>query len=519
MAHRLLIPLLLLAACASPPPQQQAWQRIDAGPQTGVDGWDGGFLAAGTSLMFSANARDWRPTSPPRLRARVDTAAHGPAAYLLGWTATALIVWRTEDGEHWQPSVLLDRVPEAKPELVLAAGARGVLVVASDPERLGLTYWHAPDGRAFGRQRTLPGAEEVTAHSFPTAAATPDGFLVDPGWGLGSATNPVGHRILPPRIYASPDGRTWADIGPGLPEGMVEGMAGNRGTVVVVTTPFAGDSGQQFWFRRDGVWRQAGIDPGRLGDPAVVADSLRVLDDLRDWGPGFLAVGHAADSGASYVWTSATGSGWTRLPEVGGVADVAVAGGRTLLTGKVDAWLSHAEPAFDPDPPDPHEPPTSTTTGPARHATDLPVFDPWTEPVAPAEGTADCEFESAVTDRGDAWECSAGGKTYDPCFLHPGGGLVACWTGRATTVFAVPEPLRYEDVESALTWRMDLATGDVCTVHTGELIRNGVEPLWMVCQPGKGARYVWSWVTEDSIQTSMTVDGELTTTEVVAQYR
>ncbi|MGX7827853.1 hypothetical protein ACTG9Q_22475 [Actinokineospora sp. 24-640] len=518
MATRLLIAVLLLLAACAAPPDEPRWTRAESVPGA-VDGWDGGFLAAGDTLAVSNDGRAWRPTEPVRIRTHVATAAHGAVAHVLGWTATALIVWRTEDGDHWRPSVLRETAPDAKLELAMAAGPRGVIVVASDPEHAGITVWHSPDGHSFGPPAPLPEAAAVVPRSELMAVATPDGFLVVPGLGLGSESVPVENVIRPPALYASPDGVDWSDIGPGMPEGRVEGMSGNGSTVVVVTQAFD-STGQQLWFHRDGVWRRAGIDPGRLGDPAVLPAAQRVLDEIRHWGDGFLAVGHVstadAANGTSYVWTSATGSGWNRLPHtIGTVRDIAVSGSTTLLTGEVESWISHAPPVFAATPPEPPPP----TSGPPKYAHDIPVYDPWSERFPPAAGTAHCEFESAVTERHDAWECTANGATYDPCFLHPAGLRVACWSSREAVVFSVPEPLLYEDLMSAIEWRMDLATGDICTTYTGAPVFNGREPLWMVCQPGKQARYVWSWVSETEIQTSTTIDGELTHTKVIARYR
>jgi hypothetical protein len=224
----------------------------------------------------------------------------GHRVEVLGTTSTGLSVWRSEDGNRWEATPLRDSEDAT---VALAAGPHGVLVVRSDPEHAGLRYWRSGDGRSFDALEPLPGAEDVLPNSALLVVATPDGFLVEPGYAAGSASAPLDDEPDPVRVFASPDGVEWEDIAPGLPGLAVEGLAGNGGTVVLVATSLR-DEGQQVWFRRDGVWRRAGIDPGRLPDPAVGTAVGRTLDRVRDWGDGFVLLGHTVTACRSTPRTS-----------------------------------------------------------------------------------------------------------------------------------------------------------------------------------------------------------------------
>lgn len=354
MAFRLLLVLvLLLAACSSEPPTSP-WTRVELARGT-VDGWDRGFLAFDQGVSVSADGRDWDPTYLDGLDEPIATAAHGSSAYVLGTTAIGLSLWRSDDGQRWDEVPLSER-DEAT--VALAAGPHGVLVVRSDTEHAGLSYWHSRDGRSFDAPRPLPGAEAVLPNSSPLAVATPDGFLVEPGHAYGSASVPVDDEIDPVRVYASPDGVGWEDVARGLPLLTVDGLAGNGGAVVLVASSLDGE-GQQVWFRRDGVWRQAGIDPGRLPDPAVGPAVGRSLDRVRDWGDGFVLLGHAVTQ-AGYLWTSADGSGWNRYGEgefdsTRVYRDFAV-GPTTMVTADSDTWIGDVRPVFATNPPPPPDP-------------------------------------------------------------------------------------------------------------------------------------------------------------------
>ncbi|MEV8442420.1 hypothetical protein AB0425_34020 [Actinosynnema sp. NPDC051121] len=516
MASRLLMVLLLLTACTAG--QTSPWTRV--GPALGlVEGWDGGFLAFDQGVSVSEDGRDWDPAHLDGLEEPIATAAHGPAAYVLGTTAVGLSVWRSEDGNKWEDTPLAD---SGDATVALAAGPHGVLVVRSDPEDAGLRYWRSDDGRSFDALKPLPGAEDVLPNTALLVVATPDGFLVEPGYAAGSGSVPVDDEPEPIRVYSSPDGVEWEDIARGLPELSVDGLAGNGGTVVLVATPL-GDEGQQVWFRRDGVWRRAGIDPGRLPDPAVGTAVGRTLDRVRDWGGGFVLLGHTVTS-AGYLWTSADGSGWSRYDDRAFDSsrvyrDFAV-GPAVLVTSDADAWVGDVRPSFAAEPPRPPDPPAPTTTpGLPQYAEDVPVFDPWTQPRAPATTSVECASPSAVADRGDAWTCTSGDVTYDPCFAHRSEPEVACWSDANLLVFRVPSALPDDGHRSVLSWRMDLDGGDKCVTYRGPPLNRGEEILVMTCLPGSRARYVWGWTSADGVATSTTPDGPLTTTTVTAQYR
>jgi len=88
----------------------------------------------------------------------------------------------------------------------------------------------------------------------------------------------------------------------------------------VVVFTFPGDPPREpiAWYRRGGTWRSAPIDPGRLPDAGVVPAGQRLVNAVRNWGTGFIAIGDTSgDDGmepVGMVWYSADGSSWTRMP-------------------------------------------------------------------------------------------------------------------------------------------------------------------------------------------------------------
>ncbi|WP_253888743.1 hypothetical protein [Actinokineospora diospyrosa] len=317
-------------------------------------GWDRGFLVAKTipdnppAVHVSKDGVDWRVSTSPDftwIASTVGTVAagYGPAAYVAGWSARGPVVWRTEDGAGW------DSVPLARNQFTtrspfeadtaIVAGPRGVLLVAwgraleeTDPD---IYVWYSPDGKSFPAAvaRSIPLA--VGKPRVVTAAATPEGFLL--------AVSDPGRATL----LQSADGKDWQDLSGGFPQGeyvTVETVAGNARTVVVERQieldPDNPSDEPRIWYRRDGSWHAARVDPGQLPDAGVVPVSQRDVWAIRPWGAGFVAVGETLGDVSGVVWHSADGADFTRLPARANgfdramrITDVAVSGTTAIAFG------------------------------------------------------------------------------------------------------------------------------------------------------------------------------------------
>lgn len=83
-----------------------------------------------------------------------------------------------------------------------------------------------------------------------------------------------------------------------------------------------------------------------------------------------------------------------------------------------------------------------------------------------------CNKQSDLILREDAWRCLAGGKVFDPCFVksHASVSEVICpqspWTGNSV-VITVQTPLNNAehlalDMSTAYPWALELANGEQC---------------------------------------------------------
>lgn len=359
----LVVALVLTAGCATGF-EASRWTPVDARspipPWSNATAWDGGLLLAGGSpavVLTSTDAVEWRSVTPADAVSVAAVAGHGATAYLLGWTARELVVWRSQDGTTWETIPLA--VNETSPPdglwdqrgFRIAAGSRGVLVTA-DRQGAGPLVWHSGDGSGFEPVPPLPGTEDLVGRTF--AVATTHGFLLHLGSVYSSSGDP---SSAPVSLFSSSDGRHWEDIGIGLPEGsFIEAVGDNGSTTVVFTDPRPISASHverepAAWYRKDGGWREAAVDPGRMPDLAVAPADRRNIAEVRPWRTGFLAtgqvIGGAGIVGAGIVWTSADGSSWTRVPvrengfdKVKSMHSVAVGRETTLLVGYRDEEAS-----------------------------------------------------------------------------------------------------------------------------------------------------------------------------------
>lgn len=161
-------------------------------------------------------------------------------------------------------------------------------------------------------------------------------------------------------------------------------------------------------------------DPGpALGTAlATAAHRAAELFGLAEGGPAPGVLACAADAGAARYtpdrpFAEVAADVWAALgpchPDGGEVVRRLVAAGIEPLTSSV----AGARPAF--------ELPVTTTR--AQRFTQVVEYRPR---AGAATARAACTTVSAVSGRHDAYRCTAGGTTYDPCFAAPGRPLVSC---------------------------------------------------------------------------------------------
>ncbi|RKT73003.1 hypothetical protein DFJ66_6329 [Saccharothrix variisporea] len=499
------------------PPVPGSWSKVGTlaeGPTTHdhVTGWDTGVVWARPYpldhpvVFTSPDGVEWRPSTPPGLTEVWGVAGYGDAGYVLGSTAHDVVVWRTTDGVAWQPFGLgTGSTDGVRPSFGLAAGPRGVLVVAVNADTPGLFQWHSRDGTTWGTARVVDQAR--WAEGPVVVAATPVGFLV----GVG--------RVL----LASPDGARWTDLGFG--EGRIRLVAGSRSTAVVFTRPDEGEAVTTAWYLRDGRWRPARVDPGTLPEPGVVPARRRAVHTVLNWRDGFLAGGTAYDPVRSVgvAWTSADGSSWQRIPtRAGGVAGarsidaLATSGDRALAFGREaerDAVWAGVGPS--------RRPPATSAPVPVPEPGQPQVYDPWRTVEAVPRATGECASESYAIGRPDAYRCFVVDTIHDICLAHPSKPVVACVHAGEVVVVGLDAPLpeRTAVVGEVRPWRVELASGDVCTAVRGPRPELGGHDLQMVCGPGSARKYLWALQDDGTALTSTEPTGPLERTEVRAVYR
>ncbi|MGX7829070.1 hypothetical protein ACTG9Q_28705 [Actinokineospora sp. 24-640] len=312
-----------------------------------LEGWDGGYVTGVGSgrgvfaLAVSSDGREWREVT---LEGAIDlavlrpVAAHGSQAYALGWTSEALTVWRTEDGRTWQAETLslgsthFDVGHAEKMSFTIAAGPQGVVVAGSydfyPPEGVGALVWHSPDGKTF-RPVVIPGSTDSSFFGDVKVSAIAEGFLATVGSGR--------------ELYQSRNGLNWVRI-PISWEGELIEYAAASGPRLVVFTRSYKTLKYTPRYLIDGTWHNATLDPGRLPDAGVVPATEHEVEVVRQWGSGFIALGHVrlgeGVTTSAMVWHSRDGIKWNRMPvrsngfdRVWTFMDLAVRGGEAMITG------------------------------------------------------------------------------------------------------------------------------------------------------------------------------------------
>ncbi|MDX3195260.1 hypothetical protein PV458_43255 [Streptomyces sp. MN03-5084-2B] len=373
-------------------------------------------IGGGADLSFDGGP-------PPRVRIPV------PAAPPPGFAPVVI----AEDGPRLLPATYDAATRSIVADVARPGGFWGGLL---DLAALGREAAPAPRPDCAGRSASFAG---VTVDVGEPAARAPVWVCVAAGTDHANVTL-TSHSRVPYRIVLPP---AWPRAGT---------RTAAAGTSAV---PLLGRPGQ-----RDLLWPGAGVsydvpfgllpasirgqaDPGPALGTALAAAAHRaaVLFGLADGaGPADGVLTCAADAGAARYTpdrplAAVAADVWTALepchPDGGGVVRRLVAAG----IGPVTSSFADASPAFE----------IPVTTSRAQRFTQAVEYRPRAG-TATARASGSCTTVSAVSGRHDAYRCSAGGTTYDPCFALPGPPpQVSCPTSAAKAVLlthpgALPSP-------------------------------------------------------------------------------
>ncbi|MDP3269506.1 MAG: hypothetical protein Q8M40_10750 [Legionella sp.] len=118
--------------------------------------------------------------------------------------------------------------------------------------------------------------------------------------------------------------------------------------------------------------------------------------------------------------------------------------------------------------------------------TELRLYRPYGEvseqsvPVVLSKIKGQCDSQSRLMVREDAWRCEANGVTYDPCFVKTGGSQIEAicpqspWSGDSISI-SVNLPFNNEhhkplDMSRTFPWAVELTNGEQCkAVDTDEV--------------------------------------------------
>ena len=234
--------LLVLAtgevASAGPALEWQTITDLPGGHLGAVAAGDGGLIAVGMrgwadgqpATLTSSDGMAWQRIEDPVLYGRSWQVAvtHGPNGWVIGGrtftetveeTVHQAAAWRSDDMVAWTPAPFvpdldlhglnLDYPHEGIRDIV--AGGPGYVAVGNDSD--GAVIWTSPDGLAWHRVASLPGADDAVAHDI---VALDDGSLV----AVGNSRYAAGPSAA--RAWSSSDGVAWRVERVGMPGMLVE---------------------------------------------------------------------------------------------------------------------------------------------------------------------------------------------------------------------------------------------------------------------------------------------------------
>jgi hypothetical protein len=250
--------------------------------------------------------------------------------------------------------------------LAAAVAGPGLIAVGSDN-----TAWYSEDGLDWSLAEVPPPpTESFQAVGLPAPIVEMRGLAVAGdrmvAWGSASAEEDGVNTIDAPVLWASSDGRSWANVLDARMDGLRTVAGGPGGFVAVGDASEDVEPRSAIWFSADGqAWERAAVNDE--GMPVSVHVSSAAATSA-----GYVAVGidngcpvGPCPSGEAVIWTSADGRSWSRLQSdelfavtdprdpgetFGASANVAVAWGSQFVVGgfydgKPAIWISDPAPS------------------------------------------------------------------------------------------------------------------------------------------------------------------------------
>lgn len=250
-------------------------------------------------LIESTNGNDWSRVStdgPEFANARLDYLLRIPGGLLLVGESTlrdplcaggalgcnpvsAVLMWRSTDGQTWQPLPASALAPFDRVQIVsMTAGARGLVAYGEHWTVEGSTptfvVLHSTDGTSWASAVFPDQNGGRTGVLVQNVAALSGGFVAigSNDQAAGSGTNGGG------AAWYSPDGLTWtrAAAPAGSNDLILYAAAGSAGVVATTNAPVA--SSNEVWVSADGrTWHMAETSPFIGGSGWLAGDGNQIL--------------------------------------------------------------------------------------------------------------------------------------------------------------------------------------------------------------------------------------------------
>ena len=259
-------------------------------------------------------------------------------------------VWASEDGHDWRLLASAPTDPDLYPSGpdTAVVGGPGLVAVGDDKA------WYSVDGTDWslaaipGLPAEIMGPEDDRHVRMAGVTAEGQNLVA---WGLAELplTDNPDENLVVPLLWASHDGRTWADVVRPEMDSVTAVTGGPHGFVATGEA----DGEAAAWLSADGVvWERIAL--GAFTSPARLE-----LDAASATTAGYVVVGtegqcvyYPCPGQNIVIWTSADGRSWSRLPgtdlTAGAQAYRSVAWGSSFVVGgaydgKPAIWISAAQ--------------------------------------------------------------------------------------------------------------------------------------------------------------------------------